>query len=106
MPALAIFTTVRGFVLRVGGVHYKVSEREITPTKRNATCCTRRSICCPDFFRFEYMDVLQVPSIHGLSKGLGEEFKLVHVEQVPSMRPLTDRIFEYASAQATVWRRD
>ena len=52
------------------------------------------------------MDVLQVPSIHGLSKGLGEEFKLVHVEQVPSMRPLTDRIFEYASAQATVWRRD
>ena len=55
---------------------------------------------------FRRFDVLQVPSTQGLSKGLGEEFKLVHVERVPSMRPLTDRVFEYASAQATVWRRD
>eukprot|EP00904_Undaria_pinnatifida_P002064 jgi/Undpi1/11859/HiC_scaffold_4.g01558.m1 len=47
-----------------------------------------------------------VASVHGISKGLGGEFKLVHVEQVPSMRPLSDRVFEYASAQATVWRRD
>lgn len=48
----------------------------------------------------------QVPSIQGLSRGLGEDFKLVHVERVPCMRPLTDRTFEYASAEATVWRRD
>ncbi|CAN0182009.1 unnamed protein product [Ectocarpus sp. 6 AP-2014] len=48
----------------------------------------------------------EVPSIQGLSRGLGEDFKLVHVERVPCMRPLTDRTFEYASAEATVWRRD
>eukprot|EP00752_Nemacystus_decipiens_P010073 g8977.t1 len=48
----------------------------------------------------------QVSSVDGLSKGLGDEFKLVHVERVPCMRPLSDRRFEYVSAEATVWRRD
>lgn len=49
---------------------------------------------------------MQVSSVQGLSRGLGVEFKLVHVEIVPCMRPLSDRTFEYASAEATVWRRD
>lgn len=49
---------------------------------------------------------MQVSSVQGLSRGLGEEFKLVHVENVPCMRPLSDRTFEYASAEATVWRRE
>lgn len=44
--------------------------------------------------------------MEGLSRGLGEEFKLVHVERAPCMRPLNDRRFEYVSAEATVWRRD
>ncbi|CAM9235555.1 unnamed protein product [Scytosiphon promiscuus] len=48
----------------------------------------------------------QVSSVNGLSRGLGDEFKLVHVERVPCMRPLTGRTFEYASAEATIWRRD
>ncbi|CAM9549566.1 unnamed protein product [Hapterophycus canaliculatus] len=48
----------------------------------------------------------QISSVQGLSSGLGSEFKLVHVERVPCMRPLTDRTFKYASAEATVWRRD
>ena len=65
----------------------------------------RRSVCSLAC-NFGVFDVVQVPPVEGISNGLGEEFKLVHVEQVPSMRPLSDRVFEYASAQATVWRRD
>lgn len=50
--------------------------------------------------------ILQVPSVLGLSRGLGEDFKLVHKEIMPCVRPLADRVFEYSSAEATVWRRD
>lgn len=50
--------------------------------------------------------IVQVPSVQGLSKALGADFKLVCVERVPRMRQLADRTFEYASAEATVWRRD
>lgn len=48
----------------------------------------------------------QVSPIKGISSGLGEDFKLIDVQQVPRLRPLTDRRFEYALAEATVWRRD
>lgn len=62
--------------------------------------------CLADLPLFALPPAYQVSSVKGLSLGLGDEFKLVHVERVPCMRPLTDRTFEYASAEATVWRRD
>lgn len=49
---------------------------------------------------------LQVSSVLGLSRGLGEDFALIHKGIVPCVRPLADRIFEYSSAEATIWRRD
>ncbi|CAM9128118.1 unnamed protein product [Sphacelaria rigidula] len=47
-----------------------------------------------------------VSSVLGLSRGLGEDFALIHKGIVPCVRPLADRIFEYSSAEATIWRRD
>lgn len=50
--------------------------------------------------------IIQVSSVEGLSKGLGEEFKLAHMKKDPCMQPLTERRFDYVSAEAAVWRRD
>eukprot|EP00903_Cladosiphon_okamuranus_P011249 g10612.t2 len=93
---LARMGGARGIVRENGGIVVVVSayewNKEVTPVGA---------------WLGDYLDDAgnQVPSVEGLSRGLGEDFKLVHVERVPCMRPLSDRRFEYVSAEATVWRR-
>jgi hypothetical protein len=50
-------------------------------------------------------DGVHVATLDGLRAALGDEFELLHAEDVPFVIREHARKFEYVVAQGTVWRR-